>query len=168
MDDGRAAKRWAGSRRQALGRIGAGVAGAAAIGTAGTAGTGAAVAVARQATPEPVETVPDDFKVVLHVSEGGHWAYVLSNLANLTKEWPRARIRVVADGTAVFNLQGVNHITDALAEAAAKGVEIQACPNALADQGIDRAALPAFVAVTVGGVVALVGSQRDGYAYVKP
>src|ERR687893_801186 len=76
-------------------------------------------------------TIPADFKAVLHAAEVENWPYVLSNLRNLTQEWPRARLRVVVDGSAVSSLQGENNLTGEVAQLAAVGVELQVCPNAL-------------------------------------
>ena len=151
------------SRRGALGRLGAAVAGAAGLAAAERRAT-----AAQEATPTGTIAVPADFKVVLHAAEEQHWPYVRSNLTNLTQEWPRARIRVVVDGTAVYPLQGENDLTPDLAAAARAGVEFQVCPNALREHRIDPATLPAFVQIKLGGVVALVAAQREGYAYVKP
>ena len=163
MDSGHSGVTAAGvSRRGALGRLGAALAGA-----AGLAGFGRAVA-AQEAPPAGTPAVPDDFAVVLHAAEEQNWPYVLSNLANLTREWPRARIRVVVDGTAVYPLQGESDLTIELAKAAAAGVTVEICPNALRDHAIDPAAMPTYAQISLGGVVALVAAQRDGFAYVKP
>lgn len=126
---------------------------------------------AAQATPagdEGPAGLPADFGVVFHVSADGHWPYALSNLENLTAAQPRARIRVVVDGTGIFALQGENAITTALAGLHARGVVLEVCPNALREHGIPQAAMPAFADLSLGGVVALVRAQREGYAYVKP
>lgn len=139
---------------------------AAGLAAAGIAGFGA-VAAAQEATPSPAP-VPPDFKVVLHASEPTHWSYVLSNLANLTAQWPQAHIRVVVDGTAVYGLQGATDVTAKLAPMAEAGVELQVCPNALHEHGIDPKTMPPYAQITLGGVVALVSAQRAGYAYVKP
>jgi intracellular sulfur oxidation DsrE/DsrF family protein len=74
----------------------------------------------------------------------------------------------VVDGTAVFNLQGENVLTHELAELAAKGVLVQACPNALREHQISPDSIPSYVEVSQGGVVALVLAHREGYVYVKP
>ena len=125
-------------------------------------------AVARQADPAATPVVPPDFKVVLHAAEEQHWVYVLSNLRNLTQEWPHAHLRVVVDGTAVYTLQGENNLTTELATMAAAGVEVQVCPNALREHQIDPATIPAYATITLGGVVALVVAHHEGYVYVKP
>lgn len=119
------------------------------------------------ATPSDA-SLPDDFKVVLHAAEIENWKFVMSNLRNLTQEWPRARLRLVVDGSAVTGLQGENNLTRELGELAEKGVLVQICPNALRDQGIDPATVPTYAQTTLGGVVALVLAQHEGYAYVKP
>ena len=165
-DHGGAASAAGVSRRGALGRLGAAAAGA--LGCPWASAALSRPAAAQEATPVDTAGVPADFKVVLHVSEEQHWPYVRSNLANLTQEWPRARIRVVVDGTAVYTLQGENDLASALAAAAAAGVEFQVCPNALREHGIDPATIPAFAQVKLGGVVALVAAQQEGFAYVKP
>ena len=129
----------------------------------------AAAAQTPEASPATSDAaIPDDFKVVLHAAEIANWAFVLSNLRNLTQEWPKARLRVVVDGSAVTALQGENNLTTALGELAEKGVLVQICPNALRDQGIDPATVPSYAQTSLGGVVALVLAQHEGYAYVKP
>lgn len=121
------------------------------------------------ATPESLPPgVPPDFKVVFHAAESGHWPYVVSNLRNLTQMWPRARLRVVVDGSAVYPLQGQNVLTDELAQSAAAGVEFEVCPNALREHRIDPATIPTFASISLGGVVALVAAHAEGYVYVKP
>src|SRR4051812_32378390 len=123
-----------------------------------------ATSVAVAATP----TIPPDFKVVLHAAEVQNWPYVLSNLRNLTQEWPQAQLRVVVDGSAVTSLQGTNNLTTELAQLNAAGVELQVCPNALHEHEIDPATMPAFAQTTLGGVVALVLAYHEGFVYVKP
>jgi intracellular sulfur oxidation DsrE/DsrF family protein len=113
-------------------------------------------------------TVPADFKVVLHAAEVQNWPYVLSNLKNLTQEWPRAQLRVVVDGSAVTSLQGENNLTTELTQFAGAGVQLQVCPNALREHGIDPATIPAFAQTSLGGVVALVLAHQEGFVYVKP
>lgn len=143
---------------------------AAGLAAAGIAGLGAAgMTQAQEATPSPTPPVPPDFKVVLHASDPDHWPYVLSNLTNLTAQWPKAHLRLVVDGTAVYGLQGATDVTTKLGQMAEAGaVEVQVCPNALHEHGIDPSTLPSWTQITLGGVVALVSAQRDGYAYVKP
>jgi intracellular sulfur oxidation DsrE/DsrF family protein len=109
-----------------------------------------------------------DFKVVLHAAEVENWPYVLSNLKNLTQEWPRAQLRVVVDGSAVTSLQGTNNLTTELAQLAGAGVQLQVCPNALHEHGIDPDTIPSYAQTNLGGVVALVLAQHEGFAYVKP
>jgi intracellular sulfur oxidation DsrE/DsrF family protein len=122
------------------------------------------------ASPAVVATpaIPADFKVVLHAAEVENWPYVLSNLRNLTQEWPQARLRVVVDGSAVTSLQGANNLTTELAQLANVGVELQVCPNALREHGIDPGTIPTFAQTNLGGVVALVLANHEGFVYVKP
>jgi intracellular sulfur oxidation DsrE/DsrF family protein len=154
------------SRRRALQTAGAALVSAAGIAAhaadAGAQSTAASPAVA--ATP----AIPPDVKVVLHAAEVQHGPYVLSNLRNLTQEWPQAQLRVVVDGSAVTSLQGTNNLTTEFAQFAEAGVKLQVCPNALREHGIDPATIPAFAQTSLGGVVALVLAQHEGFAYVKP
>lgn len=148
------------TRRRALPAIGGMAAGA------GLAGPRKEAAMAQEtATPSPL---PPDFKVVFHVGQAQNWPFVLSNLRNVTNDWPQAQLRVVVDGSAVLVLQGQNSLTDELGAVAAKGVTVQVCPNALAEHKIDPATIPSYATTTLGGVVALVTAQREGYAYIKP
>jgi intracellular sulfur oxidation DsrE/DsrF family protein len=112
--------------------------------------------------------IPADFKVVLHAAEVQNWVYVLSNLRNLTQEWPQAQLRVVVDGSAVTSLQGTNNLTTEFAKFAAAGVQLHVCPNALHEHGIDPGTIPSYAQTNLGGVVALVLAQHEGFAYVKP
>jgi intracellular sulfur oxidation DsrE/DsrF family protein len=140
--------------------------------------SGAALAVAAGIMPgaravaaqdaEATPTIPSDFKVVLHAAEVQNWPYVLSNLKNLTHDWPRARLRVVVDGSAVTALQGENNLTAELETLAEAGVELQVCPNALHEHQIDPATIPPSATTALGGVVALVLAQHEGFTYVKP
>lgn len=158
------AARSAGHTRRAAIRSG----GAALAAVAGIAGVRAGAVAQDAATPQATPDIPPDFKVVLHAAQVQNWPFVLSNLRNLAQQWPRARVRVVADGSAVVGLQGENILTRELADLAEKGVQIRVCPNALHDQGIPRDAIPAFAEILFGGVVELVIAQHEGFAYVKP
>lgn len=151
------------SRRGAL-KIG----GAALVAAAGALDQAAGVAAQAEASPAATPAIPPDFKVVLHASQEQHWLYILSNLKNLTHEWPRARLRVVVDGSAVTSLQGENNLTAELGALVARGVELQVCPNALREHQIDPATIPAFAETSLGGVVALVLAHQEGFVYVKP
>jgi uncharacterized protein len=153
------------SRRRALQS-----AGAALVASVGIA-EHAPDAAGQSATGSPAvatPTIPADFKVVLHAAEVENWPYVLSNLKNLTQEWPQAQLRVVVDGSAVTSLQGANNLTKELAQLAEDGVQLQVCPNALREHGIDPGTIPAFTQTSLGGVVALVLAHHVGFVYVKP
>ena len=153
------------SRRRALQSAGAAV--IASVGTTGHAPDATAQDVsASSAAATP--TIAPDFKVVLHAAEVQHWPYVLSNLRNLTQEWPQAQLRVVVDGSAVTSLQGANTLTAAFAQLAGAGVQLQVCPNALHEHGIDPGTIPTFAQTSLGGVVALVLAHQEGFVYVKP
>jgi intracellular sulfur oxidation DsrE/DsrF family protein len=65
-------------------------------------------------------------------------------------------------------LQGTNNLTTELAQLHEAGVELQICPNALHEHGIDPGTIPTYAETNLGGVVALVSAQHEGFAYVKP
>jgi len=156
------------SRRKSLATLAAlAMLGAGMAATTGIA-IGRAPALAQDATPPATPAVPVDFRVVLHAGQEENWPYVLSNLKNLTAEWPNARIRVVADGSAVYTLQGSSDQLAELAAAAAAGVVVHVCPNALKEHQIDPASIPSYALTNLGGVVALVQAQLEGFAYIKP
>lgn len=134
----------------------------------GMMGAHASKAAAQDATPPAVPDVPDDFKVVLHAAEEQNWAYVLSNLDNLTAEWPNASLRVVVDGTAVYTLASDNDLSDHLGQLAMSGVEVHVCPNALKEHKIDPSEIGSYAQTNLGGVVALVQAMNQGYHYIKP
>ena len=154
------------SRRRALQSAGA------ALVTAAGIAEHAPDAVAQTPSGSPAAAatpaIPPDFKVVLHAAEVQHWPYVLSNLRNLTQEWPQAQLRVVVDGSAVTGLQGENNLTTELGRLAALGVQVQVCPNALHEHQIDPATIPTYAQTQLGGVVALVLAHQEGFVYIKP
>jgi intracellular sulfur oxidation DsrE/DsrF family protein len=139
--------------------------GAALVAAAGVAAN-VTQASAQEATP--AADVPADFKVVLHAAQEQYWPYVLSNLRNLTTDWPNSRLRVVVDGSAVISLQGENNLTTRLQHLVDAGVELQVCPNALAEHHIDPSTIPNVANTSLGGVVALVQAHNEGFVYVKP
>ena len=134
----------------------------------GAMGTQRQFALAQDASPTAVPDVPDDFKVVLHAAEEQNWAYVLSNLDNLTAEWPKASLRVVVDGTAVYTLASDNDLSNHLGTLAMSGVEVHVCPNALKEHQIDPSEIGSYALTNLGGVVALVQAMNQGYHYIKP
>lgn len=134
----------------------------------GAVGLNAASATAEDASPTAIPDVPDDFKVVLHAAEEQNWAYVLSNLDNLTAEWPNASLRVVVDGTAVYALASDNDLSDHLGQLAMAGVEVHVCPNALKEHKIDPSKIGSYARTDLGGVVALVQAMNQGFHYIKP
>ncbi len=154
------------SRRKALQSAGAVL--VTAVGIADHAPDAVAQTPAGSPAAVTTPTIPADFKVVLHAAEVENWPYVLSNLRNLTQEWPQSRLRVVVDGSAVTSLQGANNLTAELAQLAAVGVELRVCPNALHEHGIDPGTISTFAQTSLGGVVALVLAHHEGFIYVKP
>ena len=154
------------SRRKALQSAGAAL--VSAVGIVEHSADAGAQSPAASPAVASIPTIPADFKVVLHAAEVENWPYVLSNLKNLTQEWTQAQLRVVVDGSAVTSLQGTNNLTTELAQFAGAGVQLQVCPNALHEHGIDPGTIPTFAQTSLGGVVALVSAQHEGFAYVKP
>ncbi len=134
----------------------------------GVMGAHAARTTAQDASPTAVPDVPDDFKVVLHAAEEQNWPYVLSNLDNLTAEWPKASLRVVVDGTAVYTLASDNDLSNHLGQLSMSGVEVHVCPNALKEHKIDPSEIGSYAHTDLGGVVALVQAMNQGYHYIKP
>ena len=109
-----------------------------------------------------------ELKIVLHVDEPGRWMAALSNLRNLTRDYPAARVRVVVNGEGIYAFQGTNDLTRRMAGAAGHGVEFQVCENSLRSHRVDAATLPEYVKPVPAGVVALAEAQADGFAYIKP
>ena len=113
-------------------------------------------------------TEMNTIKLVLHVDQADRWPAALNNLTNLTRDYPDAEIRVVANGAGVYAFLGSTDLTTRLAEASGKQVAFQVCANALREHAIDPAHLPGWATVVPAGVVALAEAQNEGFAYVKP
>jgi uncharacterized protein len=116
----------------------------------------------------PGKQTPQPLKIALHVGDADHWTAALSNIKNLVAQHPNAQLRVIADGSGVYMLQGQNDLSPLLQKYAALGVEFQACHNALNEKQIPLGSLPSFIQVVPAGVVALSEAQYAGYAYIKP
>ncbi|MCA1648234.1 MAG: DsrE family protein [Chloroflexi bacterium] len=87
---------------------------------------------------------------------------------NLTRDYPEAQVRVVANGTGVYAFLGQSDLVERLKEVADKGVALQVCRNSLHEHHVDAVALPPFAVLVRAGVVALAESQQNGFAYIKP
>lgn len=109
-----------------------------------------------------------EIKLVLHVDQADHWPAAFGNLTNVTRDYPDARIRVVANGAGVYAFVGQADLLEHLGKFAALGVTMQVCRNALKEHHIEPAALPDFTQIVPAGIVALVQAQQEGYAYIKP
>ncbi len=109
-----------------------------------------------------------DLKLVLHVGQADRWPAVLSNLNNLTRDYPGASVRVLANGAGVYAFQAPNDLRDRIAGFAEGGVTFQVCANVLREHAVDPNTLPAYAHVVPAGVVALAAAQTERFAYVKP
>jgi intracellular sulfur oxidation DsrE/DsrF family protein len=146
-----------------------------AIGLAGGAALALGMASrlsAQEATPVP-RTVPTPdpslaFKVVLHVASQDGWPPAVSNLNHLTTVYTNAKVQLVVDGTGIYALTAENDITAKLKTFAAAGADLQVCGAALEEHNISPDAIPEYITIVAGGVVALVEAQVEGFAYVKP
>ena len=109
-----------------------------------------------------------DLKIVFHIDQADRWPATFGNLNNLTRDYPDANIRVVANGSGIYALTSQSDLLEKLEHFADKHVTIQACNNALKEHHVDPATLPAFVEVVPAGVVAVAQAQQEGFAYIKP
>lgn len=107
-------------------------------------------------------------KIILHVGETAGWTHTLSNLKNLTNQYPNVKVQVLADGTSVYALQNNTDVVQALAAFAADGVDVRVCHNALVNHDIANSEMPSYVTIVPSGVIDLANSQQEGYKYVKP
>ena len=109
-----------------------------------------------------------ELKLVLHVDQADHWPAAFGNLNNLTRDYPEAEIRVVANGAGIYAFVGQSDLCEKFDQFAADGVTFQVCRNALKEHRVEPTASPDFSNVMPAGVVALAEAQRDGFAYIKP
>ena len=94
----------------------------------------------------------------------------LTNMENLRKAKPSARIVLLVNGPAVqlfrhdSNEENLNRVA-ALIQAK---VQVFLCQNALNAFSIPNANICSDCAIVPAGVVALIELQQQGYAYIKP
>src|SRR5674476_864076 len=53
-----------------------------------------------------------ELKLVLHVGQADHWPAAFGNLNNLTRDYPEAEIRVVADGAGIYAFVGQSDLRE--------------------------------------------------------
>jgi len=114
-------------------------------------------------------------KAIFHVNESARWDTALANIINLLRDAgdDAADIILLSNGPAVeaYSEQAKVEIMQELNK---RGVRFQACRNSLNKLCTGSSAcfseknLPDFVEVVPAGVTALIKSQADGYAYIKP
>ena len=109
-----------------------------------------------------------ELKLVLHVDQADYWPSAFGNLNNLTRDYPDAEIRVVANGAGIYAFVGQSDLREKFDQFAANGVTFQVCRNALKEHHVEPTTLPDYATVVPAGVVALAEAQRDGFAYIKP
>lgn len=56
-----------------------------------------------------------ELKLVLHVDQADHWPAAFGNLNNLTRDYPDAEIRVVANGAGIYAFVGQSDLRDRFA-----------------------------------------------------
>jgi intracellular sulfur oxidation DsrE/DsrF family protein len=92
-----------------------------------------------------------ELKLVLHVDQANHWPAAFGNLNNLTRDYPDAEIRVVANGAGIYAFVGQRDLREKLDQFAANGVTFQVCHNALKEHHVEPTALPDFANVVPAG-----------------
>jgi uncharacterized protein len=109
-----------------------------------------------------------ELKIVLHIDQGDRWPAALGNAGNVMRDHPDAKLRIIANGLAVYAFLGTSDLANRMAEQAAGGVEFQVCANALREHTVEPESLPPYARVVPSGVVAVAEAQADGFAYLKP
>ena len=96
---------------------------------------------------------------------------LLKNAANYYKALPDEKFQlvIVANGPAVCQFTNTNTEMNALAAPLLeKGMQINLCANALAENQIAKNEIWSGCAVVPAGVVEIVRLQQQGFAYIKP
>ena len=92
-----------------------------------------------------------ELKLVLHVDQADHWPAAFGNLNNLTRDYPDAEIRVVANGAGIYAFVGQSDLREKFDQFAANGVTFQVCHNALKEHHVEPTALPDFANLVPAG-----------------
>src|ERR1035437_2968644 len=109
-----------------------------------------------------------ELKLVLYVDQADHWPAAFGNLNNLTRDYPDAEIRVVANGAGIYAFVGRSDLRESFDQFAANGVTFQVCHNALKEHHVDPTALPDFAMWCPLGWSRWVWHYRAGLAAVAP
>lgn len=111
-------------------------------------------------------------KVVFHLDldDAKILRIALTNMENLRKAKPAARIILLANGPAVqfFQQNADGENLSRIAALIQDGVLVFLCQNALNAFAIPAENIFTDCAIVPAGVVALIELQQQGYAYIKP
>jgi intracellular sulfur oxidation DsrE/DsrF family protein len=119
--------------------------------------------------------VVEKLKVLFHVNEIDRWPVALGNITNLFRDVGAdgADVVVLANGASVAVFADADTI-EKMKELAEKGAKFLVCRNSLKKMCSDNVIcineenLPSFIGIVPAGITAIIKTQNEGYAYVKP
>lgn len=112
------------------------------------------------------------YQLVVHVSENNpaHWNVALNMALAFRKNVGKdnSEIEIVAIGPGLNMLKSESKVTDRIAMALDRGIDVVACGETMQVTKVRKEDLVGGVRVVPGGLIEIVNRQRSGWSYVRP
>ncbi len=112
------------------------------------------------------------YQLVFHISENNprQWNLALNNAFAFQKNQGRdnSEIEIVAIGPGLNMLKAESKVTDRIAQALDRSIDVVACGETMKATKVTKADLIGGVRVVPGGLLEIVNRQRAGWSYIRP
>jgi len=112
------------------------------------------------------------YQLVFHISENNprQWNLALNNAFAFQKNQGRdnSEIEIVAIGPGLNMLKADSKVTDRIAQALDRSIDVVACGETMKATKVTKADLIGGVRVVPGGLLEIVNRQRAGWSYIRP
>ena len=131
------------------------------------------VAVPQALADSPSTAQPSGkYRLVFHVSENNpvHWNVALNMAMAFQKNQGKdnSEIEIVAIGPGLNMLKADSKVTDRIAQALDRNIDVVACGETMQVTKVKKEDLVGGVRVVPGGLLEIVNLQRNGWAYIRP
>ena len=112
------------------------------------------------------------YRLVFHVSENNpqQWQLALNNAFAFQKNVGKdnAQIEIVAIGPGLNMLKAESKVSDRIAQALDRNIDVVACGETMQATHVTAADLIGGVRVVPGGLIEIVQRQQAGWSYIRP
>ena len=131
-----------------------------------------AAGVAADAAARPVAISGAKQRVIFQVSDNDprKWNLALNNILNVQEDLGKGNVEIelVAYGPGLPMLKLESEVSNRIADALARGVNVVACENTMLNTKVKREDMLPNIGYVKAGVVELMVKQQQGYSYIRP